>query len=244
MKKIIIIIVVSIALFSCSSNDESNETSTSSFKRTITNKGDIINEMYITEYKFDSEGKVIKEINTNQFYPVYNSISTFKYDNQGRVIKEIRNNEVNTIVEWNGNVATLYGSSGNSGNSDNALSYIFSNNKVIETHFMGNIHKFNYDANDNVISEVQADTVFVEYLDYDTTVANPMQLIKSIGVLRMHLNPYFKNFFQTKKNYPEVHDDYSTPMQYFQFERFVNSENKIIKIDNNETHYISKFEYN
>ena len=55
---------------------------------------------------------------------------------------------------------------------------------------------------------------------------------------------YFKNFFQTKKNYPQVYDDYSTPMQYFQFERFVNSENKIIKIDNNETHYISKFEYN
>ena len=240
MKKIIVILISSIAYLSCSSNDGNSVTSTSSLKQIITNNGDIINETYTIEYKFDNDGKVIKEINTNQFFPQYNSISTFEYDNQGRVIKETRNNEVGTIVVWNENVATIYSTSGN------AINYTFSNDKVTEINYTGNgnIHKFNYDENDNVISEVQADTVFVEYLDYDTTVTNPMHLIKSIGVLRMHSNPYFKNFFQTKKVYPYQDDDFNFPLSYFQFQKTVNSENKIIKIDNNENYYISRFEYN
>lgn len=244
MKKIILILVSSIAFFSCTTNEEYKNSTSNSLKEITTNDGDQIVEMYTTEYIFDNEGKVVKEINTNLYYPEYNYTNTFEYDTQGRVIKEIRNNELISNVVWIGNNAKIFGSTIDL-NNNNVATYNFSNGKVTSISSNGTIlHKFNYDQNDNVISEVQADTVFVEYLDYDTTVNNPMQLIKSIGILRMHKKPYFKNFFQTKKNYPEVNDDYSTPIQYFQFERFVDSENRIIKIDNEENHYITKFEYN
>lgn len=242
MKKIILILISCLAIVSCTSNDENNIIYTSSLKEIITESSEE-NIIQTKEYFFDSDGKVLKEVLKSSSFPQYNSVCIFKYDKQGRVIKEIRNNELITNVIWNGNVATLYGNPIDL-SANNALSYTFLNDKVIESQFMGKSHKFNYDENDNVISEIQADTIFVEYLDYDTTVINPKHLIKSIGVLRMHEKPYFKNFFQVKKNYPEVHDDYSTPMQYFQFERFVDSENRIIKIDNEENHYISKFEYN
>ena len=242
MKKLILSIITFIVIISCSSNDGNNTTSTSTLKEIVTDSSEE-NIIHTKEYFFDSDGKVLKEVFNSIIFPQYNSTSTFEYDNQGRVIKEIRNNELIINVVWSGNVATLYGNPIDL-SVNNALSYTFLNDKVIESHFMGDIHKFNYDENDNVISEVQADTVFVEYLDYDTTVTNPMHLIKSIGVLRMHSNPYFKNFFQTKKVYPYQDDDYSTPIQYFQFEKFVDSENRIIKIDNEENHYISRFEYN
>jgi uncharacterized protein YcfL len=243
MKKIILLLT-SIILFGCSSNEEETAISASSLKVIVTNKGDIINEMSSTEYKFDSEGKVVKEIIRNKFNPQYNSISTFEYDSSGRVIKEFRNN-VNVVnVVWDGNEAVLKSGVLNSENSTNTLGYKFLNNRVIESEFMGNIQKFNYDNNDNVISEEYNGEVFVEYLDYDTTILNPMTLIKSIGVLRMYSNPYFKNFYQTKRAYPYDTDDFSIPLTYYNYQKIVNAENKIIKITNDETHYITKFEYN
>ena len=240
MKKIILLLITLVVFSSCTSDNENNITSSSSLKIIITNTSEE-NTLQTLEYFFNTEGKVIKETFINTTNPEYNSVSTFQYDNLGRVSKEIRNNEIVTTVVWNGSTATLLG---NNTNGNPSISYTFLNEKVIESNFMGTIHKYNYDGNDNVISEEQADSVFVEYLNYDTTLLNPMYLIKSIGVLRMSSNPYFKNFYQTKKAYPYQGDDYFFPLTYFQFQKTVSNDNKIIKITNNENFYTSKFEYN
>lgn len=240
MKKIVLILITIFAVSSCSTADENNITSSSSLKVITTNTLEE-NILETREYFFNNVGNVVKEIFTSTTNPEYNSTSTFEFDTLGRVIKETRNNEIITTVVWNGSIATLQE---NNNNLNPNISYTLLNEKVIESNFMGNIHKYNYDINDNIISEVQADTIFVEYLDYETTFINPMYLIKSIGVLRMSSNPYFKNFYQTKKLYPIQGDDYILPLRYFQFQKTVDNNSKIIKITNNENFYTSKFEYN
>lgn len=240
MKKIILILISFVVLTSCSSNDEIDATSTSSLKHIVTNNGETIYLKYTKEYIFDSEGKVIKEISIDSFNPENKSTSTFEYDNQGRVIKEVRNDELYHSVVWDGNFAHLHEHQSNIN-----MHFTFLNDKLIEYNYEnGNDYKLNYDLNDNVISEMQADTVFVEYLDYDTTVTNPMHLIKSIGILRMDSKPYFKNFYHTKKAYPFLDYDYYYPLSYYSYQSTVNSENKITQITNNDNYYISNFEYN
>lgn len=63
--------------------------------------------VYIQEYSFDENGKVVSEKYTNINNPEYNHFSTFKYNN-GRILQEIRDGEVFLNIIWTNELAEVY----------------------------------------------------------------------------------------------------------------------------------------
>ena len=238
----LIIIISAVLLFGCT-NDETNQVIlpevilpevASKFKVIITEESNTISTV---EYGLDSDGKVLY---ANQLFPLQSNTSIFKYDNQGRVTKEIRNNGLYYSVIWNGNIANLYDNK-----NQKIADFTYSNNLLTEFKYeIGYPCKYYYDSNDNVIAFEENNEVKEEYLDFDISVSNPMSLIKSIEILRLSTEPLSKNFFQTKKVYPYDGGDYFVPLTYYHYQKTVNAENKIISVDNDQSHYVRKFEYN
>ncbi|WP_179018813.1 hypothetical protein [Winogradskyella forsetii] len=235
-------------ILGCSS-DDGDETTTEDFvtslKYTVklTNYPDEI--VYIQEYSFDEQGKVISENYTNISNPQHSHFSTFEYDNNGRVLKEIRDGEVFFNVIWTNNNAEVYN---------------IQNQKISEFNFSGEIltdHKvgfstdnirtknFNYDSsNQNIVSIENETEIYVEYLNYDSTKRNPLNLIKSIGILRMDYKPYFKNIFATEKAYPFDGGDYSQPLRFYEYSYVFDSENRVYQIEDEKTLiYTRQFDY-
>jgi YD repeat-containing protein len=239
MKKLIIIIYITVFSVSCSSENENVISTNFTLKHIVTEKSSEESIVYTQEYIMDNDGKVVQEKFQSMLYPNQSSTSTFEYDNEGKVVKEVRNKKLVYSVVWNDNIATVKDLDANL-----TFTCIFQNGKLLQYSLTGNSYKFNYDQNDNVISQENNGEIFVEFLNYDTSVSNPMYLIKSIGILRMASNPYFKNFFQTKKAYPFEDIDFSVPLTYYTYQKMVGVDNRITKITNNENTYTSKFEYN
>ena len=248
MKKVLISLSF-ILLISCNKNEEfiqiENQTSINSLKYIVAEDVSNFNDLYSQEYTFDINGKVLSETFINNTNQQYNYTSTFEYNNQGKLITEIRNGQTFRIITWNGNIAELYN------NQNQKISeFIFSNENLIEYnsgYITGNIenHKYNYDVNNNVASEEKQNNVFVEYLNYNTSLTNPMNLIKSIGILRLDYKPYFKNFFETEKAYPYNGTDYIFPLTYYGYQKTVDANNRINSITDDKTLiYKVKFEYN
>ncbi len=248
MRKILILFSL-VLLTNCSKNDDIVQNSSpivaSSMKYTVSEDYGNFNDIYSQQYTFDNDGKVISETYTNFFNPQFNYTSTFEYNSQGRIIKEIKNGQLFSAVIWNGNIAELYNNL-----NQKITEFIFNNEQLIEYNYgfvSGNLqnHKYNYDTNGNVISEEHQNEVYVEYLNYNTNLSNPLNLIKSIGILRLSYNPYFKNFFETEKAYPYDGGDYITPLTYYGYQNVIDLSNRIISTTDDKTLiYKSKFEYN
>jgi opacity protein-like surface antigen len=238
-----------ILLISCNKDAEfvqnTNQVSINSLKYIASEDYGNFNDIHSQEYTFDVNGKVLSETFTNIANPQYNYTSTFEYNSQGKLITEIKNSQVFRHIIWNGNFAELYN------NQNQKISdFTFNNDNLIEYNsgfINGNIenHRYNYDITNNVVSEEKQNVVFVEYLNYDTSLANPMNLIKSIGILRLYYKPYFKNFFETEKAYPYNGIDYMFPLTYYGYQKTVDANNRINSITDDKTLiYITKFEYN
>ena len=58
----------------------------------------------------------------------------------------------------------------------------------------------NYDTNQNIVSIENETEIYVEYLNYDLSKRNPLNLIESIGILRIDYKPYFKNIFVNRES--------------------------------------------
>ena len=248
MKKILILFS-SILLFNCSKNEEiiqkTNQVSLNSFKYIVAEDYSSFNDLYSQEYTFDTNGKVLTETFNNNLNPQYNYTSTFEYNIQGKLINEKKNNQIFRYLLWNGNFVELYN------NLNQKISdFTFNNNNLIEYNsgfISGNIvnHKYNYDSNNNVVSEEKQNEVFVEYLNYNVNIENPMNLIKSIGILRLDYKPYFKNFFETEKAYPYNGTDYIFPLTFYGYQKTLDSNNRINTMTDDKTLiYKTKFEYN
>ena len=247
MKKTLILLSF-ILLISCNKDEEVvekvSQISVSSMKYIAAEDFGNFNTIYSQEYAFDTDGKVLSETFTNYLNPQFNYKSTFEYNNQGKLINEIRNGQIYRHVKWNGNVAELYNES-----NQKISDFTFNNENLIEYNYVylnGNIqnYKYNYDTNGNVVSEESQNKVFVEYLNYNTSIANPMNLIKSIGVLRLDYKPYSKNFFEIEKAYPYDETDYSFPVTHYRYQNTLDSNNRIITLTDDKTLiYKSKFEY-
>ena len=248
MKKILILFS-SILLFNCSKDEEiiqkTNQVSINSLKYIVAEDYSSFNDLYSQEYTFDTDGKVLTETFTNNLNPQFNYISTFEYNNQGKLIVEKKNNQIFRIITWNGNFAELFNSQ-----NQKIADYTFNNDVLAEYNWGylgGNVlnYKYNYDSNNNVISEEKQNEIFVEYLNYNINITNPMNLIKSIGILRLDYKPYFKNFFETEKAYPYNGTDYIFLLTYYGYQKTLDSNNRINTITDDKTLiYKQKFEYN
>ena len=236
-----------IGLISCSnnSNDEivkesQNQSENYNFIYTLLNKDNSKDSLYRQAYYIDN-GRVITEKYTNYNNPEYNYISTFEYDNNGRVIKEVRDNQIFTKISWVNNDATVF-------NKNNVLigEYQFNNSmQLISYKNDGQIRYLNYDSSGNVVSVATKDGIYVEYLDYDTSKTNPLNLINSITILRIDYSPHFKNVFKTEKAYPYKGDDFSVPLSFYKYSWTLNSKGLIETMTDEKTLiYTSKFEYN
>ena len=98
-------------ILGCSS-DDGNETTTeeivNSLKYTVKLKNEPNEIIYIQEYSFDEQEKVISENYTNINNPQHSHLSTFEYDDNGRILKEIRDGEVFFNVIWTNDFAEVY----------------------------------------------------------------------------------------------------------------------------------------
>ena len=196
------------------------------------------------KYEFDEEGTVISEDFTNFANPQFNYTSFFDYNDDGRVTKEIRNGQLFKFILWTNNVAKVFD------NQNQKLSeFTFVGDKLAKykTDFDLNnvrIRKLNYDSNNNIVSIENETEVFVEFLDYDTSKTYPLNLIRSIGILRINSKPFFKNIFGTEKAYPYEGDDFSFPLTFFNYYYTFDSENRVHQIeDDKSVIYIQEFIY-
>jgi hypothetical protein len=248
MKKIILIIAIVISIIACSSDDNleqiNNLENVTNLKYTVKEKFEPNNLVYKQDYTFDEEGKVISENYTNFYNPQYNHSSTFEYNTKGQVTKEIRNGQTYFNIVWTNDFAEVFN------NQDQKIAeFNFNGEKLIEYKTEFNsvyaiARKLNYNSNQNVVSIENENEVYVEYLKYNTSKRNPLNLIKSIGILRIDYKPFFKNIFSTEKVYPFEGDDYSQPLTYYEYSYKFDSENRVYQIeDENSAIYTSEFDY-
>ena len=226
MKKIILSIFCVISVIACSSNDNLDEINndsnqiienTTDFKYTVKEKNGTNNLIFTQEYSFDDDGKVMSEKYTNFNNPQFNHYSTFEYNKKGQVIKEIRDGQTQFNIIWTNDYAEVFNSQ-----NQKISEFEFINGKLTKykTEFNNNnvrTRKVNYDVNQNIVSIENEEGVFVEFLEYDITKLNPLNLIKSIGILRIDYKPYFKNIFGIEKQYPFEDDDYNFPLTFYDY---------------------------
>ena len=241
------IIIISLLLANCSHNDGAENNidvsqipfPDASFKVTLKNDFETFDTISSSEYSFDTNGNVLagKHISAT---PGQSYFSTFQYDANGRIVSETRNNHIVSHVIWNGDTATVYDNIHNV-----PLTFVFSNGNLSEVISANSeSHQINYDADDNIISEEMNHEVFVEYLNYNLSVSNPMHLLKSIAILSYDSRAFSKNIFETKKAYPYDGGDYSIPLTYYQFQYTFNQDNRVITMTDDETGiYKTFFEY-
>jgi hypothetical protein len=210
-----------------------------SFKITLKNDFEIFSTIHSSEYSFDANGNVLAEKYINNDNPEQSFFSTFQYDANGRILSETRNNHIVSQVIWNGNTAIVYN------NSNYPTTFVFMNGNLSEvTSANSDIHRINYDVNNNIISEERNNEVFVEYLNYNLTVPNPTNVLKSIAILRYNSRAFSNNIFETKKAYPYEGDDFSIPLTYYQFQYILDEDNRVTAITDDETSiYKTYFEY-
>lgn len=245
--KNLILIFFGLLIIGCSSDDENGKTTENNvtyLKYSVKLKNDPTEIIYVQEYTFNEQGKVISEDYTNINNSQYSHHSTFEYDNNGRIIKEIRNGEVFFNVTWTNNLAEVY-------NIQNQKIAEFNFNENILTDYKigfntNNIQtkNLNYNSNQNIVSIENEEGIYVEYLNYNLNKRNPLNLIASIGILRIDYKPYFKNIFNTEKVHPFEGDDYSQPLTYYEYNYEFDSENRVYQIEDEKTLiYTQQFEY-
>jgi hypothetical protein len=248
MKKIILLIVSVISIIACSSDDNlepiNNLENITNLKYTVKEKNNPNNLVYTQEYNFDEEGKVMSESFTNFYNSQFSYLSNFEYNDKGQVTKEIRNGQTYFNIVWTNNFAEVFNT------QDQKISeFNFDGEKLIDykTEFNSSnvrIRKLNYDSNQNIISIENDVEVFVEFLDYELNKRNPLNLIQSIGILRIDYKPLFKNIFSTEKVYPFEGDDYRQPLTYYEYNYVFDSENRVYQIEDEKTAiYTSEFVY-
>ncbi|SMC88588.1 hypothetical protein [Cellulophaga tyrosinoxydans] len=248
MKRIILFISCVLSIFGCSSDDTSepinNLENVTNPKYTLKEKNEPNDLVYTQEYSIDEQGKITSESYTNFYNPQFSYLSTFEYNGKGQVIKEIRDGSTNFTITWTNNFAEVYNMQ-----NQKIAEFNFDGERLNEykTEFNTNnvrIRKLNYDSNNNIISVENEEEIFVEFLDYELPKRNPLNLIQSIGILRIDYNPFFKNIFRTEKVYPFEGDDFSQPLTFYEYFYEFDSENRVYQIEDEKSLiYTSEFEY-
>jgi hypothetical protein len=245
MKKYTVYLMVCFLFLACSKDEDVivNQLEVDYLKYTLRQKNNPVHWIYIQEYTFENK-KVITENYLNSLYPQHNSNSAFLYDDQDRVISEMRNGELYRKIEWNNNNAKVYDSEDNLKGEfkfkDSRLEYYVIRYELNDIRF----RKLNYYANGNVKSIQDENKILVEYLDYDTSVFNPMNLINSIAILRIDYKPHFTNLFSVEKVHPFRGDDYSQPLRFYNYDWTLNTENLVETIEDQKSAiYTRAFQY-
>ncbi len=245
--KNLILLFFGILNIGCSSDDENNsinEKNITYLKYSLRLENDPTEIIFILEYAFDDNGKVVSESYTNINNPQYSGFSRFIYNNKGRVIQEIREGEVVFNINWTDDLAEVYNNQNQKISEFNFNGDMLTGYKTRINSNYPRIKNLNYNSSQNIVSIENGTEIYVEFLDYDLTKRNPMNLIESIGILRIDYKPYFKNIFGTEKAYPYQADDYSKALTFYKYSYRFNSENRVYQIQNEKTRaYIQQFEY-
>ncbi|APY09218.1 hypothetical protein BWZ20_13295 [Winogradskyella sp. J14-2] len=245
--KNIVLLFLGLIVLGCNPDDKDEnveESYETYLKYSLKLKSDPTQILYIQEYVFDNNGKVVSENYTNINNPQYNHYSTFAYDDNGRIIQEVRDGDVFFNINWTNDLAEVY-------NSQNVKISEFNFNGTILTYYKTGFNTntirtkfFNYDSNQNIISIENETEIYVEFLDYDLDKRNPLHLIESIGILRIDYKPYFKNIFGTEKVYPFEGGDYTQPLTFYDYFYEFDAENRVYQIEDEKSLiYIREFEY-
>lgn len=245
MKKLILVLF-GFLIFACNSDVESvdNLQNVTNLKYTLKEKNEPNNLVYMQEYLFDEQGKVISESYTNFYNSQYSHVSTFEYNDKGQVTKEIRDGQTFFEVAWTNGLAEVYNNQ-----NQKIAEFTFHGEKLTDykTEFNTDnfrTRKLNYDSNQNIVSVENETEVFVEFLNYNLTKRNPLNLIHSIGILRIDYKPSFKNIFSTEKVYPFEGDDYSQPLTYYEYSYEFDSQNRVYQIEDEKSAiYTQEFIY-
>lgn len=198
-------------------------------------KNTVSDTIYSLKYAFDGEGNVLSERFTNYKNPQHNYVSTFQYDRKGRVVAEIRNGVVFREIVWSNGRAKAYDSQNRliaefKFDDSRIISYtLHHSNDLVQTRYL------DYDPDGNVISIADENGVYVEYLDYDTAISNPLSLIHSITILRIDYKPHFKHVFRTEKVHPYQGDDYSQPLMHYAYDWTLNVHGQVVTMEDEKT---------
>lgn len=243
MYKITLLTLIAISFLGCQKednviNENENQNSDYNFIYILTHKSNPHDTIYKQEYLI-VDGRVLTEKYTNYNNPEHNHISTFEYDDNGKILREIRKDKVFKQVVWNNNSAKVYNV------IDKLIGEFNFNNQMMLMNYNRNGLRFlNYDLKGNIKAEATKAGTFVEYLDYDYSLINPLSRINSIAILRIDYKPHFKNVFKTQKEYPYEGDDYSVALSFYDYSWTLNFNGLIETVTNEKTMiYMEKFEY-
>lgn len=239
------IIFCCLIIVACSSDDSTDLSGkVVALEYSVKEKFESNNPVYTQKYAFDDEGKVISEHFTSFYNPQYSYISVFEYNSDGQVITEIRNKQVYKYILWENDVAEVFNSQ-----DQKIAQFTFSEEQLttyiteIDSDYQ-TLRKLDYDKNGNVISMGNGTEISVEYLNYDTTKQYPLNLIKSIGILRMDYKPFFKNIFAVEKVYPFEGDDFTSPLRLYDYQYTFDADHRVFQIEDTKSAiYTSQFVY-
>lgn len=231
----------------CSSSDDvsQDQIEINKLLYTSSNKHQVSDYDNTTEYIIE-DNKVVSAryfLNNN---PEEVHLSTFHYNQNGKIEKVFNNGELNRKVVWLDNMAKVY-------TADDELVSEFEFNtdrQIIRYKTFGPnesifIRKYNYSPNGNVVSMEDEEGVVAEFLDYEIDLRNPFYLLNSIAVLNIHKRPHFKNMFRTEKFYPFEGDDFSVPLQFYDYHWTLNGDGMVETIeDEKSVIYTREFQYN
>ncbi|WP_299393248.1 hypothetical protein [uncultured Gelidibacter sp.] len=234
-----------LVLLTCSPKDTNEQPEAfETLTYTLMEKNDTSKVVYRQNYAMDEEGKVISEDYTNFLFPQHSRVSYFEYNSKGQVVKEVRDGRVHKSILWTNNVAEVLDAQ-----DEKIAEFMFDGDMLssYRTHLNTSHERhitFIYDSNKNIVSLNVDGETRIEYLDYDTSKRNPLNLIKSIGILRIDYKPFFTNIFSVEKVYPFEGDDYSVPMSFYDYRYIFDSEQRVFQIEDDKSAiYISQFEY-
>ena len=196
------------------------------------------------KYIIDNCGKVHSENFHNPDYIDESYDSDFRYDKEGRVIKEFRNNIIYRYVQWIDNRAKVYDRLGNKINefvfeNDKIIQFISSypnSNTVTYT--------LEYDNSGNLMSiEDNILKVPYEYLDFSDEIENPFYLLNSISVLRFDLRPFMRFIHGVEKRNEHIILDVYYSTKKFDISYQLDTEDRVIGLQNTKFFRVNSFKY-
>lgn len=198
---------------------------------------------FVTQFIIDSCGKVTQEIHEDYFDDNASYESEFKYNADGKVIKEIRNG-LYRYVEWLDNQANVYDKECNKRGEFIFENDLLVRHKSISINNQEYNSTLKYDNMGNLIS-ITDDQINIpyEYLDFNTDIENPFHLLNSINILRFELKTFMRFRHETEKRNEQVIEHVTYPLAFYDLTYELDSIDRVIKIDNQKYFHTEIFSY-
>lgn len=201
---------------------------------------------FVNVYTIDNCGKVVQEIHNNFKIEDDSYVSEFRYNDKGEVIKEFRNGVIYRYVEWLENKVNIYNPqceilSELLFENEKIVQY-----HIPDTVYYSYKTRLAYDDLGNLISttnEAHLNAPY-EFLEFSSEIVNPFYLLHSISILRYPSTILFMQYTHDKEKRNEYSlDDVTYPLFTYNLTYEQDSLGRVNRVENSKDNHFSTFSY-